>query len=453
MTTLTSKHGFRLALACSLLCSGAGSLAVEQNQAPQAASSAATNSSSARAIQIVPMKPLFSTEAGSSSDNRFFTDGSQRFAEMKRRLDDPVQRAQLREEQRTQLRQQHTDLAEVLEIDSATEEKLLGLLADQQFETFEHFYQQAAGGRTAQPQGSLEESLQKQADAETRRLDALSALIGEERLDRYQTYSVTLPARRMVTELDAKLATADKLRREQKERLILLIDEQFRQETERMSQRRRFGSMQSFPSRDDLRRQAQLSTIASNEAILRARQELNDVFARRAAQFLAPVQLAAFEKMNADYSETLRDWILRARVEAGLNAEIPKAPSVEPEPEDPAQRPVAGNIRVEMTLAVNGGEPVTVSQVVANGGTLRVDLRDGLSVEATPTLFNNRWLEMKMSYLEERRSGKRRIGGGGSSGTSNEYRTDDVNQASLSALVNGGRKGYAIIGTATVRQL
>lgn len=456
MTTLTARK-LPFALACSLLCCASTSIAAQQESAEQSTPQPDSRKPVANVFHAVTMQPLLSAEASSSDGDgnaiRFFADGSAPIEAMRRRLQDPAQRAQLRAEQDQQIREQHSDIAEALDLDPTTAEKLLQVIADQRFEGFEHFYTSFGGARMGNGR-SIEETLQADADAETRRLDRLRAVLGDERLDRYASYDATLTGRGLVKEFDAGLPGAGKLRPEQRERLILLVQEQFAWEMQQaLGTASLRGTMLTLPTREEMQRRAQLDTIESNQAHWRARRQSEDIFGKRASQFLTAPQLAAFRQMNAKRTHQLRDWILQARAEAGLDANIPENPPEQSEPNEPVARtPIAGDVMVEITMKVNGGEPMKVSHVVPNGQAAEFEIGEGLSVEATTTLFDDRWLELRMNYFEQSASGKRRIGQGGG-GTANQYRPDSVNSAMEMTVVKGSRKGYAITGTVNVKQL
>lgn len=454
MTTLTARK-LPFALACSLLCCASTSIAAQQESAEQSTPQPDSRKPVANVFHAVTMQPLLSAEASSSDGDgnaiRFFADGSAPIEAMRRRLQDPAQRAQLRAEQEQQIREQHSDIAEALDLDPTTAEKLLQVIADQRFDGFEHFYTSFGGARMGNGR-SIEETLQGDADAETRRLDRLRAVLGDERLDRYASYDATLTGRGLVKEFDAGLPGAGKLRPEQRERLILLVQEQFAWEMQQaLGTASLRGTMLTLPTREEMQRRAQLDTIESNEAHWRARRQSEDIFAQRASQFLTAPQLAAFRQMNAKRTNQLHDWILQARAQAGLDANIPENPAPAP-PEPGARLPVAGNVLVEITLKVNGGEATKVSHTGPNGQTAEFEIGDGLVVEATPTLFDDRWLEVQMNYFEQSPNGKRRIGQGGG-GTSNQHRPDPMNTSMQETVVKGSRKGYAISGTVNVRQL
>ena len=57
--------------------------------------------------------------------------------------------------------------------------------------------------------------------------------------------------------------------------------------------------------------------------------------------------------------------------------------------------------RVELTLKVNGGEPVSVTHTGPNGEPLKFQAADELFVEADWTLFDDDWLDVQLTFFED----------------------------------------------------
>ena len=123
----------------------------------------------------------------------FFVSGSgeepEWIKDMRERLNDPARRPALREERKAQLQEAYVELGEALSLDAATEAKLLELLTDHTMEQLDETH-----GRTAREHYQIE----KQVEAQNRRLDQLRDLLGVEGLVRYQSYMTTLAERRQV---------------------------------------------------------------------------------------------------------------------------------------------------------------------------------------------------------------------------------------------------------------
>jgi hypothetical protein len=372
---------------------------------------------------------------------------------MRTRLKDPEQRPALRAEQRASIQEQHPDVARVLGISPATVEKLVESLTDQQMERLDGMYSDPDRGTTR----PFMDSIQAQADAETRRLDTLRELLGEAGLERYQDYSTTLGERMQASRFDAHLDSSNRLQPEQKDRLIALLREQNLREREQ-SQRSGLSSL-SFALRDmvtptENRQQTTLlRNIELNEAALRRMLESNRIFSERAAGFLTPAQLAVFSQVNAERANSQRQWVERTRVQAGLNPAIPESPEVVPGSSAPQRIALAGNVKMEITLTVNRNKPTTFTHIGSNGAPVTFEAAEGLFVEATPTLFNDHWLDVQLTYYEQGPTGKRRLAAEGGFGTLTMSPDGSPSRGGGGGTLVTGSKAYAIETTATASAL
>jgi hypothetical protein len=382
-----------------------------------------------------------------------FGDGSEHVRKMRERLQDPQQRALLREEYRGYIVEANYDAAEVLELDAATYEKLIEVLTDQQMGHLDQFHLR---GFSPSPSSSpdVESHLQSQIERQSRDLDALREVLGQQKLERFQAYQWTSAERRQLRELDVYLKSSDKLSRTQKDQLIEL----FRTHNRSMIQgfhstsqlRSTLGALREMPSQDprqmpsqeELQRSSQLMTIESNEDIWRRAPESDRKLREQAAAILTASQLSALEQLHADRSKQLQQTIERMRVQAGLSPNIPAAAEAEAAEPTPAQ--VARDVRVRLKIAVNRGKPATFTQIVTSGTPLTVEVDGGLLVQATPTVFDNDTYELHIEYFEQGTTGKRLIGSMGNVGT---LKRDPPVADSLlggGASVVSGTKAYAI---------
>jgi hypothetical protein len=364
-------------------------------------------------------------------------DASQSMQQMRARLADPEQREVVRAEHRANLQQLYSDIAEELSLDSATHEALIDLLTDQQMEMLDLIHDQRR--REAWM------STQAQVDDQNRKLDDLRGVLGEEGLERYQQYVGTQSERRQVRDVDARLGAADKLSPEQKDRLIALFKEKNRKDLPPPAPVSRMSSLLSSrdpgwaPFNEDLQRESQLATIAANEEILRLRRTSNRWMVEQAAEFLTPTQTSALSKMNEAQTQSLRQWIEKERARAGLDRAIPERG----EEHAPLRKPVSGDVTVELTLKVNGGEPVNVTHTGPNGEPLKFQAADELFVEANWTLFDDDWLDVQLTFFEDGPTGRRRLDSG--SGFATTARTSDspALRGSSGTIVTG-RKAYSV---------
>jgi hypothetical protein len=381
------------------------------------------------------------SEQGDGETNRLqFVTGEQaeEFARrMQERLADPAQRSALRAEQRASIQQQHPEAGRVLGLDEATERQLIELLTDQQMHQLEQMYEA--------PRTHFDSV--RQAEALTRHMEALRKLLGEDGVERFQDYSATLGERRQVGLLSARLGAGNELSPDQEERLIALLHERTRRAVEAMQRSRwmvRGWQRGAMPSPEQMQRQSQLSTIATNEESWRRRHIENREIEARAAEFLTAAQLAGLSKYHAEEQERLRQWIESARAQAGMDPKIPEHATAAPNVPEQPRIPIAGQVQVEIRLTVNRAEPVVVTQTVRNGESFTFEAADGLTAEATPTLYDDHWLDVAMTYYEQGGSGKRRLSGGGTFGVQTRLPDGTQGGGGGGGTVISGRKGYAI---------
>jgi hypothetical protein len=365
-----------------------------------------------------------------------FGDPSQSMQQMRARLADPEQREVVRAEHRANLQQLYSDIAEELSLDSATHEALIDLLTDQQMEMLDLIHDQRR--REAWM------STQAQVDDQNRKLDDLRAVLGEEGLERYQQYVGTQSERRQVRDVDARLDAADKLSPEQKDRLIVLFREKNRKDlppplpSSRMSSFLESRGPGWTAFQEDLQRSSQLATIEANEEILQLKEASDRWMADRAAEFLTPTQAAALAKANEAQMETHRQWIEQARAQAGLDRAIPERDKESA----PLRKPVSGQVTLELTLRVNGGDPVRVTHTGRNSEPLKIEASDELFVEANWTLFDDDWVDVQLTFFEDGPTGRRRLE---SSGLGSMARISDPPALrGTSSTIVTGRKAYSV---------
>jgi hypothetical protein len=377
-------------------------------------------------------------EIGPSDNQLYFQTGSaaqQAMDEMRERLKDPAKRVALRQEQRQAIEQMHPDIEQALGVSAATKEKLFELLTDEQMERLDASMNRGQDYRL---------EIQAQADAETRRLTSLRDLLGQAGLEGFKKYLATLGEREQVRKFDELLSVQDKLQREQKEKLIELFADQNRQRFDNLLGHRSVASMRALPSAEEFRRESQLQTIKLNEASLRALEESNPPMAKRAAEFLSPNQLEAFSRMNQERAAVQRRWVEQARLQAGLPPQIPEHSDAESLAQSELRTPMTGEVTFEFTVTVNRAPPVTVTHAGPNAKQILFEAGDGLWVEATPTLFEDHWLNVNLAFYEQNGSEKRRIDKGSSFGNLTRMPDGTPGGGGMGTDVVVGSKGYAV---------
>ena len=393
----------------------------------------------------------FEASSSTGSTLQVFGPGSQAMRQMRERLKDPQQRAALRTEWRAHIAESHPDIGQALDIDAATEEKLIELLTDHQMDQLDEFHLRFEDDRTPAQTQSEQTQIRALADRETKRIEALRELLGQERLERYQTFKTTSRERTQVAMLDARLDPAHKLRADQKERLIAVYQEHNIRDLDqhRLStfSRSPFGTaFRELPSAEELQRISQLQTIASNEEIWRRMPQSDGLLRQRAAEFLTEPQLTALAQMNAAEANSLQRWIEQARAQAGLSPNIPEHSEAPPEASQPPRTPLAEDVKLSIKLAVNGSEPAVFTHVGRNGEPATFAIAEGLLVEARPTAYDDEMFDLQMTYYEEGSTGKRVIGRMGQMGPITRATVDpsSLDRRGGGSTVVTGSKGYAV---------
>lgn len=447
MKTIAGRSG----MACVLLTLAMSAGAASEETQPAAASDAPltiVKHGAMTQFQAVELKPMVAedgqAEQGSGETNqlRFVTgeEAEQHLQRIKERFADPAQRPALRAEQRAFIQEQYSHAGRVLGLDETKERELIDLLTDQQLERQEQMYK-----RPRVPFDSV-----GQAEETTRQMDALSKLLGEEGVEQFQAYTMTLGERRQVEMFSARLSSSNALSRDQAERLIVLLQERTRQTVESVqSSRWMMGTWErrEMPSREQLQRESQLNTIATNERSWRGRRVVDREIEAKAAAFLTPAQLSELSKYHAEERERSQRWIESARAQAGLDPKIPEQPWTPAGGSEQPRVAAGAQLQIEIRLKVNRAEPVVVTQTVRNGESFTFEAAEGLTAEAKPVLYEDHWLDLAMTFYEQGVTGKHRLPGGTAFAVRTRMPDGTPSGGGGGGTVITGRKGYAIDAT------
>lgn len=438
MTHPVARLGMNL-----LLCSVAiPAMAAESEQTPPAATHAPftiVQHGSSNVFREVDPSTLSGEpapgEQGTKAQNRlmFVTgdEANEHARRLKERLTDPEQRVALRAEQRAALVSQNAGVGRLVGLDPALEQKLLDLLTDQQMERLEQVH--------AQPRPSIPD-LQQYADETTQRMNALRDLLGDEKLERFQDFEMSQSGRHWVSRLSARLAPADRLQPDQEDRLTALKQEQFQMPPTAIESWRAFRRPNSQrTSLEDMQRESQRQARIANENSWRKRQVENGVLEQKAAAFLTSTQLAELSKYQAEEQDNLRRFVESARAEAGMDPKIPE----QPEAVDGIPKLIEAQLQVEVSLAVNR-EPTTVTRTVRNGESFTFEAAQGLIVEATPSMYDDNWIDVHLRYYEDGATGRRRLSGASISAAQSRQPDGSLTSGGSGGTVIAGRKGYAV---------
>jgi hypothetical protein len=365
------------------------------------------------AAQMVPQRKEDSTVELSTNQGVFSTSHPVKTpegAEMRLRLSDPVRREQLRAETREQVRSVHPELAQVLGLDAALESKLIDVLSDQQMAHLEQLYSERPESPATYSARSRDplEVVRQVADQETRNKQQIRDVLGEERFERYLSYTDTLRERSAVDYFNAHLNEKDRLTADQKERLMKLLRAQ--QDADMARRLAESGSRIPLAKSAISPEAMQKLNVVSNEDNFRQMQEEGHALLRELPAILTPNQLEAYARMEAEKLSRQKKYVQQLRVNAGMSSEFD---DTRPR-ELPAKRnPVVGRVRLEIRLTADAGAPVTADLFTENGKTATVFQGPaGLWVEATPTLYEDGWAQVDLTYYEERRGQRYRVGGG-----------------------------------------
>jgi len=356
---------------------------------------------------------------------------------MKERLSDPEQRAALRAEQRAMVVSQHLGVGRVLRLDPATEQKLLELLTDQQMNRLEQMSMRSAAGVP---------DMHKSADEMTERMNALRDLLGAAKLERYQDFERSQPARYWVSQFTSRLAPEGRLQPAQEDRLIALKQAQFEAAVETSGPRRLFRRPSRQPTAEP-ERELQQVILRANEDAWRKQQAEIQVLEQQAAAFLTPTQLAELSTLHAQEQDIRRSQIESARAQAGLDPAIPETPEVVEE--TPVL--IEAQLQVELSITVNR-ETTTMMRTVRNGEAFTFAGAQGLVVEARPAMYEQDWVEVQLNFYEDGPTGRRRLPGSMTT-TARVGEFEGPLAAGGSGTVFMGRRGYSVETNARAKVL
>lgn len=367
--------------------------------------------------------------------NVFFSD-EQSLQSFQQRLNDPAQRLALRAEYLASMEGNHPDFAEVVGIDAATQQKFFDLLADQHLQRLAEFAERA---RPHGPSGP--DWLQGVADSQTKVIEAQREVLGAEGLERHRDYMDTLGARLEVVRLDARLASGQKLQPGQKARLISLINEH-EPLRKQMSTRTSRAPLVAAASGTDAQSRLALFDVAGHmEDLLKSMMDADRAVLARAGEFLTAPQLTALESMRTEKVSNMRRHIEQTRAQAGTSAAAPAERAAQ-RADDNGLEPLAGDIKVEISIAVNDGKPALLTHTGPNGQAVEVEV-DGLLVEVKSTVYERDFVDTQFAYYEQGSNGRRLIGSGAQAGAS-ASRLGSFRGGGGSTVIMGTKKAYAV---------
>ena len=338
----------------------------------------------------------------------------------------------------------HYGVQEALQLDHATFDELIKLLAAQLREQSE-YVQAMFDGKLKQPDPM--DRMRDEAKRVTQQVDALRALLGQEKLERYQKLRFSLGQRRQIRQLDERLGPSDQLSVTQREQLVELWNDHFisAMEQRHMLSIDRFplgGEMRAFQSREEMERDSRLRTIALNEQGWREMPESNRRLRERAAEFLTQRQLEVLAQLHAEQLATLQQQIEQMRMQMDLSRTIPETAEVTEVPAAIVMR----DVKISLEVAVNDESPRYLTTTVSGGKSVSLKIGSNLFLEATPIVFANDAYNLRVRYYEAGVTGKRLIGNSGLGGMVTQASTEGRSRprGGGSGSVLTGSKGYVV---------
>ena len=364
---------------------------------------------------------------------------SRQGAEMQKRLSDPRAREELRAQERAQVVWMHPDLGQVLDLDPNTESQLIEVLTDRQMIHLEQYW---SGGLLPKHPATAADfaDLQRQrAEEQTRRLEELRNVLGEEGLQRYHGYLDTLHQRQWIRNFSERLPREDQLTRDQSARLMVLLRQQF----EAHIRGGRFESSRFHrappPADDDAR---QKHTVALNERSFWRMQAESQELISRLPEILTQSQTDVFVQMEMEKIDAQRTLVEQLRADAGMSREIPAPEATD---DDSQPKPVPGPVKLEVSVKVDDDQPTIVSLVTENGQPVGFEGPQSLWIEATPTVFADGWVDVQFHFHEQSGGQRRALRGSPGMGLqSRRPKPLPLGTHSMRTTISGSSRGYAI---------
>jgi hypothetical protein len=426
--------------------------------------SAAAQTNSASIQSVSEAEP--SNRVSGSATGNFFLSGSaadqirldkllqernHRIQELQRRLADPQQRAKVRGERIQQVRANLPDLSRIAQLDTDSEAKLFGLLADQQLA----LEMRPNGFAALEPVFTDEPRISADALEHTLLMRDISQELGTKVLDAYLDYLPTARYRIEVEKLQAALPAAAKLGLQQKDGLTtaLLAAEEERYERTMLQMPHGFGrddfGLAGRLTAAEFERRSRIQTIVANEAIAVVRREEHRELLARVASLLRPEQLQVLAtQLQRDVDSLLR-WTRQRRHELGID---PQAQLEAPTPRTPPPPALERTVRLMLTLHING-KNFTKTITSTRGAAVSFDGPEGLWLQTRPYLITADALRVDIRVFEPVEGGRRMIGRTcGSTELVDPSRQSAVG-SSTSRTILFGRKGYDVTWSITASYL
>jgi hypothetical protein len=366
---------------------------------------------------------------------RYGHDRSRHAAEMQKRLADPQSREQLRVEQRDLIHATLPGLAQVLDPQAAS--ALIELLTDQHLAHLDRVWVDEV--RATNPV-AMKDRAARSVEEGARRIEEIRNLLGEHRFERYRDYQETLREGLEVALFEERLQPGNELTSDQKDRLMALLRQRSEEQTRwHMLESRDLFVPPPLPPAD--REELRKRSIATSEKSYWRMQEEGRLFVGKLPAVLTQGQIEVFAQMEAERIAGHRERVEQMRVDAGMSREFLAPARTD---EGPGRQLMRGPVRLEVSLQVDGNEPVMLCLLTQNEKAVSFEGPQSLSVEATPTVFDDGWAYVKFDFFEHGEGRGRAARGSMSVGMQTRRQRPLPLGATRSGASISGRKVYAI---------
>jgi hypothetical protein len=146
--------------------------------------------------------------------------------------------------------------------------------------------------------------------------------------------------------------------------------------------------------------------------------------------------------LEAEKFATQRHYVEQLLKQAGLSeSELEEAAATQA----PPRKPVTGQLTFNLGVHVDGVETNIAQVAVMNGSGAEVQIAEDLVMQATPTLFDDGWLNLKLKFFEGTGANRRALPGETGTGHLLGLPDGTRSDSAVASTVVLGRKGYAVL--------
>jgi hypothetical protein len=285
------------------------------------------------------------------------------------------------------------------------------------------------------------EKIQARADAYTRQMDRLRALLGEDGPLHLLDYRATASERASLHYFEQQLPEQDKLSEDVRAQVMKVLRADLEAQILRR-QERGFAIAHWSPLEMQQPGAMARATARTNYRELQGMQAASERLLGQLKPLLSPRQFAVYANMENAKIASQRQFVLGLLADAGLDeSDIAKTDASIPQ----THNPVAGQLIFALKIEVNGISTEISDMSVESGAVAEVQLADELSMELLPTLHVDGYLDVKTKFFEGTGPHRRAVSFGGNSGHAFRLRDSTMRDAYVTRTVVEGTRGYAVI--------